>query len=313
MSRPPKDRPIVIAHRGASGERPEHTASAYALAFQQGCDFVEPDLVMTRDGVPVVRHENEISGTTDVAERPEFADRKVVKTIDDVRLEGWFTEDFTLEELKTLRCRERLPDLRPANTAFDGQEPVLTFEELLDLAAAAGVGVYAELKHPTWFRAIGLALEPAVAAALAARGWLGPEAPVILESFEPTCVQRLKALTDCRTGQLIALDGRPHGGSEMTYEQMLAPRGLARVRAWADAIGPDKAWLERRPDLIADAHAAGLQVHPWTYRPERAFLPAAFREAGMEAEIEAALSAGVDGLFCDLPGVARRLVDQRPG
>ena len=300
---------ITIAHRGASAERPEHTRSAYELAIEQGCDFVEPDLVISRDGVLIVRHENEISGTTDIADHPEFANRRRDRTIDDQRLDGWFTEDFTLAELKTLRCRERLPALRPQNTRFDGQDPILTFEELLDIAATAGVGVYAELKHPTWFRALGLPLEEAVTAALEARGWLGPQAPVILESFESRSVQRLKAMTGCRTGQLIALDGRPHGGSEMTYEQMLAPRGLARVRTWADAIGPDKAWLERKPALVADAHAAGLLVHCWTFRPENAFLPPDLRRGDdpaahgdMAAELERARALGVDGVFCDLPG-----------
>ncbi|MBS0296675.1 MAG: glycerophosphodiester phosphodiesterase [Proteobacteria bacterium] len=300
---------IVIAHRGASAERPEHTRSAYELAIAQGCDFIEPDLVISRDGVLIVRHENEISGTTDVAGHPEFADRRRTRTIDDQALEGWFTEDFTLAELKTLRCRERLPGLRPQNTRFDGQDPILTFEELLDIAAAGRVGVYAELKHPTWFRALGLPLEEPVAAALERRGWLGADAPVILESFESRSVQRLKATTGCRTGQLIALEGRPHGGSEMTYEQMLAPRGLNRLRAWADAIGPDKAWLDRKPGLVADAHAAGLQVHCWTFRPENAFLPREFQRGAdpaahgdMAGELARAKALGVDAVFCDLPG-----------
>ena len=158
--------PLIIAHRGASGERPEHTRAAYDLAIQQGADVIEPDLVISRDGILIVRHENEIGGTTDVADRPEFADRLATKTIDGEILTGWFTEDFTLAELKTLRARERLPELRPANTAFDGQNPILTFEEVLDIAASAGVGIAPELKHPTYFAALGLPMEDAFVAVL---------------------------------------------------------------------------------------------------------------------------------------------------
>ena len=294
---------LIIGHRGASFERPEHTRSAYELAIAQGCDLIEPDLVMTRDGAVVVRHENEMSTTTDVADHPEFADRRTRRTIDDIPLDGWFSEDFTLAEQKTLRCRERMPGVRHKNTAHDGRDPILTFAEVLEIAADAGVEVYAELKHPTWFRARGLPLEEAVADVLAGRGWTGLAAPVIVESFEPRAVQRIKALNGCRTGQLVARDGRPAGGSEMTYEQMLAPRGLKRVRAWADAIGPDKAWLAHRPALVSDAHAAGLQVHPWTFRPEPEFLLPGFAE--MAEELRWAQSLGVDAVFCDAPGAAR--------
>jgi glycerophosphoryl diester phosphodiesterase len=185
--------PLIIAHRGASGERPEHTRAAYELAIRQGADVIEPDLVISRDGVLIVRHENEIGGTTDVADRPEFAARRATKTIDGETLTGWFTEDFTLAELRTLRARERLPELRPANTAFDGQEPILTLDEALDIAAAAGVGIAPELKHPTYFAALGLPMEDAFVAVLERRGLTGAEAPVIVQCFEVGPLQRLRA------------------------------------------------------------------------------------------------------------------------
>ncbi|MBU3971349.1 MAG: glycerophosphodiester phosphodiesterase, partial [Alphaproteobacteria bacterium] len=185
--------PLIIAHRGASGERPEHTRAAYERAIEQGADFIEPDLVVSRDGVLIVRHENEIGGTTDVAAHPEFADRRTTRTIDGESVAGWFTEDFTLAELKTLRARERLPELRPANTAFDGREPILTFEEVLDIAAAADVGVVPELKHPTYFAALGLPMEDAFVAILERRGLTGADAPILIQCFEVGPLQRLRA------------------------------------------------------------------------------------------------------------------------
>jgi glycerophosphoryl diester phosphodiesterase len=314
---------IWIAHRGASAERPEHTRSAYELAIEQGCDFVEPDLAVSRDGVLIVRHENEISETTDVAEHPAFARRRTSKTIDGHRLEGWFTEDFTLAELKTLRCRERLPALRPGNTRFDGQEPILTLDELIELCAEAGlrrgrgVGLYIELKHPTFFAELGLPLEPAVVAALDRHGLNHADAPVIVECFEPTCVKAMRQLTRVRTGQLIAASGAPADGSPASYAEMTTPEGLRQIAAYADAIGPDKAliWprdLEGRSmeatSLVSDAHAAGLAVHVWTFRPENAFLPVELRagddpagHGDLAAELARAQNLGVDGLFCDAP------------
>jgi glycerophosphoryl diester phosphodiesterase len=199
----PPHPPIIIAHRGASAERPEHTLAAYARAIEQGADFIEPDLVPTKDHQLVARHENEISGTTDVASRPEFAARKTTKTIDGETITGWFTEDFTLAELKTLRARERLPELRPGNTAFDGQQEIPTLAEIIALAKAESartgrtIGIYPETKHPSYFRSLGLALEPVLLAELTRAGWTTREAPVFIQSFEVDNLKALKALTAC--------------------------------------------------------------------------------------------------------------------
>jgi glycerophosphoryl diester phosphodiesterase len=308
-------KPIVIAHRGASGERPEHTRSAYDLAIDQGCDFVEPDLVFSKDGVLVVRHENEISETTDVASHPAFADRRTVKVVDGVHVEGWFTEDFTLDELKTLRCRERLPRLRPQNTRFDGEDPILTFEALIALAREGGarrgraVGLYVEMKHPTYFRALGFSMERAAADALDRHGLNAPEAPVIVECFEPSAMTAMRRLTPVRLGQLIAAGGAPADGGP-AYAEMTTPEGLAAIAEYAHAIGPEKSLVT--PKLITDAHAAVLRVHAWTYRPENLFLPPPFQRGDDPAahgdligEIGNAVRNGVDGVFCDLPAVAR--------
>src|SRR5829696_408508 len=284
--------PIVIAHRGASAHRPEHTLAAYELAIELGADFIEPDVVATRDGHLVARHENEISGTTDVAERPEFADRRTVKEVDGVRKEGWFTEDLTLEELRTLRARERLPELR--GTGFDGRFAIPTLDEAIALAARAGVGVYPETKHSSYFAALGVALEPPLLAAL--EGFRGP---VYIQSFEAGNLRALRELTD-------------HPLVRLTVG---AAPDLAEIAAYAHAIGPHKDQVIPRAEdgrlgeptsLVADAHAAGLLVHPWTFRPEPEFLP-----AGLDGdrELDRFLSLGVDGVFADDPGAARRAVD----
>lgn len=272
---------LIIAHRGASGERPEHTRAAYELAVAQGADFIEPDLVMTRDGVLVVRHENEIGGTTDVASHSEFADRRVTKTIDGQTVTGWFTEDFTLAELMTLRARERLPELR--GTAFDGQQPILTFEQVLEIAAEATartgrtIGVAPELKHPAYFKGIGLPMEDAFVAVLERRGLTGADAPVLVQCFEVGPLERLSRRVGTPLLQLMARGGGPADRPELTYAAMATPEGLARVRAYADWIGADTAMIEPRPGeptaLITEAHAAGLKVAAWTFRAENAFLP----------------------------------------
>jgi len=307
-------RPIVIAHRGASGERPEHTLAAYELAIMQGADFIEPDLVATSDGVLVARHENEISGTTDVAARGEFAGRRAAKIVDGAAVEGWFTEDFTLAELKTLRARERLPELRPANAAYDGAFEVPTFGEILELAARAGVGGYPETKHPSYFRALGLPLEETLFAQIEAAGLDRPDAALFIQSFEAANLQALRTTTHAPLVQLIAFDGAPACGGP-AYSEMVTPEGLRAVAAYADAIGPDKRLVigaDGAPTrLLADAHAAGLLVHPWTFRAENQFLPPPLRRgddpAGhgdLAAELGWAFAAGVDGLFCDFPGAA---------
>lgn len=306
--------PLIIAHRGASGERPEHTRAAYDLAIEQGADFIEPDLVMSRDGVLIVRHENEIGETTDVAAHPEFAPRRTTRTIDGEVVTGWFTEDFTLAELKTLRARERLPELRPANTAFDGREPILTFEEVLDIAAAAGVGVAPELKHPTHFAALGLPMEDAFVATLERRGLTGAEAPVLIQCFEVGTLQRLRPRLAAPLLQLIAATGGPADRPDLTPGAMISPRGLADIAAYADWIGVDTALIEPAPDaptaLIADAHAAGLKVAAWTFRAENAFLPEADRlgadpaaHGRLRDRLARFAGYGLDAAFMDQPAL----------
>jgi glycerophosphoryl diester phosphodiesterase len=332
---------MLIAHRGASGYLPEHTLAGYALAIAQGADFIEPDLVCTRDGVLVARHENEISGTTDVASHAEFASRRRVQLIDGERVDGWFTEDFTLVELKTLRARERIPELRAANARYDGQFDVPTFDEILALLRAVNAtrriggtplaGVYPETKHPTHFASIGLALESRLLAALDA-GLAG--APVFIQSFEVGNLHRLHEQCAYPLVQLMsALGGPAHaqGGAQgqgQTYAAMSSPSGLANVARYALAVGVQKSMVirdeagtdgETVTSLVRDAHAAGLGVHVWTFRAENAFLPARFRRGDdasahgdLSAEISQHLTAGIDALFSDFPDIARTAIAATP-
>lgn len=324
--------PLVIAHRGASSERPEHTLAAYQLAIDQGADYIEPDLVMTRDGIFVTRHENEISGTTDVTDHPEFADRRTTKLIDGEELTGWFTEDFTLAELRTLRARERLPRLRPGNTKYDGQFPVPTLAEILDLVARQNrpVGIIPEIKHPGYFRSLGLPMEEALVEQLVAAGFDNPEDLVMIQCFEIAPLARLDILSDIRLVQLIAGSGSPADAPDTSYAQMVTPAGLAAIATYADAIGPDKNLLIPRDtadnlgdptSLIVDAHAAGLLVIPYTFRPENYFLPASLQSGAdpradgqLTAEIDRFLQLGIDGFFTDDPeeGVFARYLLERP-
>jgi len=322
--------PVVIAHRGASGERPEHTLAAYKRAIEQGADFIEPDLVMTKDGVLVVRHENNIADTTDVADHPEFADRRTGKTIDGHEVVGWFTEDFTLAELKTLRARERLPQIRAANAGWL-DERILTFDEALALVRATPrtVGIYPETKHPTYFASIGKPMETAVVTALARAGFAKASDPVFIQSFEVSNLQALRKMTKLRLVQLIDSDEAPYdqvaAGTGLTIADMVTPKGLRAIAGYADAVGPYKLLIEprdaagqaQRPTtLVADAHAAGLLVHSWTFRNENIFLPAGDRigedqaaHGNAAAEYARFLGYGVDGLFADFPGEAVKARD----
>src|SRR5690348_13928456 len=293
--------PIVIGHRGACGYVPEHTLASYFIAIQHGVDFVEPDLVMTRDGVLVARHENEISATTNVADHPHFAGRRTTKVIDGVPVTGWFTEDFTLAELKTLRVRERIPQIRPGNVRFDGQFEIPSLEEILDLvhgvqqqratlarqlgrAAPRPIGVYPETKHPSYFTACGLPMEELLVRTLEGRGYRGPAAAAFIQSFEVSNLKALRAMTQLPLVQLIEASGAPYDfvatGDSRTYADLITPRGLAGIATYANAIGPSKSLVIARDGddvlmepgpLVADAHAHGVAVHAWTFRAENTF------------------------------------------
>ena len=326
MQKPLDGQVIVIAHRGASGERPEHSIASYALAIEQGADFIEPDLVLTKDGILVARHENEISETTDVASKAEFADRKTTKTIDGQTMTGWFTEDFTLAELKTLRAKERLPQLRQANMAYDGQFDIPTFDEILELAKIKSIstgrtiGVYPETKHPSYFSAIGLPHEAPLLALLQAYGHIEKSAPIFIQSFEVENLKALRGKTKLRLIQLMDEKGSPADRPDLSYPGMATPEGLKAVAEYADGIGPNKALVIPRnmlgnltepTPLVRDAHEAGLAVHPWTFRRENYFLPLSAksgidpRDAGdIVQEIRAFIAAGVDGIFSDNPAQA---------
>jgi glycerophosphoryl diester phosphodiesterase len=307
---------LLIAHRGASGHRPEHTLEAYALAVEMGADYIEPDLVITKDGVLVARHENEIGGTTDVATK--FPDRKATKRIDGQEVTGWFTEDFTLAELRTLRARERLPQLR--DTSYDGQFLVPTFDEVLALADSLGrargrvVGVYPETKHPSYFRSIGLPLEEPLLAALDRAGWNRADAPVFIQSFEVANLRALAQQTPVRLIQLVSPGAPPDRAADPslpTYAELLTPEGLRELAGYVAGIGPEKRLVIDQDgtvsSLVADAHAAGLKVHIWTIRAEAPFVGRAFA-GDVAAEVRAFVAAGVDGVFSDHPDVVRGVV-----
>lgn len=312
--------PLVIAHRGASAERPEHTLAAYELAIRQGADFIEPDLVITRDGVLIARHENELEDSTDVAARPEFASRKTTKTIDGRAVTGWFAEDFTLAEIKTLRTRERWPDMRPISASMDGRFPIATLAEVIDLAKRESrrtgrtIGVYPETKHPSYFRQIGLPLEEPLVRTLHAAGYRGRKAPVFIQSFEVGNLRRLRRMTDLPLVQLMTAEDGPfdagRDGVPRTYAAMLRPEGLKEIAAYADGIGPAKSLVwppaaDAPTSLVADAHAAGLKVHVWTLRTENRFLPPALKN-NPDEEVRRFVKAGVDGFFTDAPALTRR-------
>ena len=326
---------LVIAHRGASGYRPEHTLAAYELAIDMGADFIEPDLVPTKDGTLVARHENQISGTTDVADHPEFANRKTKKSIDGKTEEGWFTEDFTLSELKTLRAKERLPQIRQRNTIYDGRYSIPTFQEVIDLVKRKEkeqqrtIGLYPEAKHPSYFASLGLSNEKPIVEMLHKNGYDKASSPIFIQCFETETLKRLKNLTKLRLIQLIEEDGQPY---DLTLKKdpkmcvdMVTPQGLAEIAKYAQGIGPSKnlivprdgqGKMQKATTLVIDAHNAGLLVHPWTFRNENSFLPFEFRNGDQSDKTAGALygnaiaeyklfyELGVDGLFSESPDTA---------
>ncbi|OKI39427.1 glycerophosphodiester phosphodiesterase [Saccharothrix sp. CB00851] len=322
--------PLVIGHRGASGYRPEHTLAAYELAARMGADYIEPDLVITKDGKLVARHENEIGGTTDVATKPEFAGRKTTKVIDGTSITGWFTEDFTLAELKTLRAKERIPEVRPRNTLYDGRFEVPTLEEVIALSRRLSrelrrdIGIYPETKHPSYFQDIGLPLEPRLVDVLTRAGLNRPGAKVYVQSFEVANLKQLKSKLRVPLVQLVNSSGSPYdfvkAGDKRTYSDLVTPEGLREIRTYAAGVGTakdliiprDAAGFLREPTtLVRDAHARGLIVHAWTFRNENTFLPADFRKSTDPAaygdafgEYAKFYATGLDGVFADNPDTA---------
>ncbi len=297
--------------------RPEHTLAAYDLAIDQGADFIEPDLVPTSDSILVARHENDISGTTDVADRPGFANRRDTKVVDGREVTGWFTENFTLAELKTLRTKERLPQLR--GTAYDGRYEIPTLAEIIALAqrrsADTGrtIGIYPETKHPTYFAKIGLGTDRLLVDLLRRAGWDGTDAPVFIQSFEVENLKMIAGLTDVRLIQLLDANGGPADKVKLSYQQMMTPQGLKEIASYAFGIGPNKAMLwngTQASALLSNAHESGLHVHPWTYRAENVFLPNRFKstvapeaKGDLKGEIVEALGQGIDGFFTDYPEI----------
>jgi len=331
--------PLVIGHRGASGYVPEHTLASYALAVLQGADYIEPDLVMTKDGHLVARHDNELGLTTDVSRHPEFAERRRTQTVDGVPLTGWFSEDFTLAELKTLRAIERIPQIRPGNARLDGAFEIPTLQEIIDLVKSLQlsqqrrIGLYPETKHPTHFQQLGLAMERPLVRLLLRNGYANRKAPVYIQSFEVENLKTLSRLTSLRLVQLFG-SGQPYDqqliGSGLTYAQMATPAGLQAIARYAAGVGPEKSYIIPRnaagnldpanaTTFVADAHAAGLKVHPYTFRAENNFLPTNLRSGSdpqvrgdSETEIRIFLDAGIDGLFIDQPDIAVRVRQQAP-
>ena len=320
--------PLIIGHRGASGYRPEHTRAAYELAFRLGADAVEPDIVATRDGVLVLRHENEISGTTDVASRPEFADRRTTKLIDGARLTGWFTEDFTWAELSTLRAVERLPQVRQASATFDGLEPILRLSDLLGIIDDASGQrqriMVAELKHATYFESIGLPLDELFASEVS--GWASDE-NLIVECFEQTVLGKVRARgVPGRVVFLAEASGSPadlvaqFGSRALPYSAHLTNAGLARLATTVDGVSVDKrlilstdaAGTTTTTDFVERAHAAGLEVYTWTLRAENKFLAKGMRRGSSARdygdwldEFRLILGTGLDGVFADQPDLVR--------
>ena len=321
--------PLVLAHRGASGYRPEHTLAAYDLAVEQGADYIEPDLVMTKDGVLVDRHEPEISGTTDVADHPEFADRKTTKNLDGTQVTGWFVDDFTLAELKTLRAKERLGDMRPESQGYDGQFEVPTFEEVLAKREALSrktgrvIGIIPEIKHSTYLHDEGFDPEAEVARLVTTYHLNHPKAPLWVQSFELTALKDLRDEHGYKGKStfLTTIKGGPYDLHEQgtTYAELTTASSMQDLSQWIDGFGPEKnAVIARNADgslgeptsFVEDAHAAGLKVTPWTFRAENTFLPTDYRigtdpaaHGRMADEVTRFYEVGIDGAFCDQPDI----------
>ncbi|HET6296013.1 MAG TPA: glycerophosphodiester phosphodiesterase [Kribbella sp.] len=321
---------VIVGHRGASGYRPEHTLASYELAARMGADYIEPDLVTTKDHVLVTRHEPEIGGTTDVASHPEFALRKKTKQLDGVATTGWFAEDFTLKELKTLRAKERIPAIRQHNTVFDGHYQIPTLQEVIDLTKKLSkelgrtIGIYPETKHPTYFKQQGLALEPELIKTLNRNGLNRPDAKVFVQSFEVANLKALDPQLRVPLVQLTSSVGAPYdfvaSGDKRTYADIVSAKGLKEVATYADGVGPSKdqiipldatGKLGKPTALVANAHRAGLVVHPYTFRVENSFLPAEYDSSTVQpdsgnlfAEIAAFRATGIDGLFSDNTDIA---------
>jgi glycerophosphoryl diester phosphodiesterase len=312
--------PLIIGHRGASGYRPEHTLASYELAIQMGADYIEPDVVSTKDGILIARHENDITQTTNVSEKPEFASHKTTKKIDNKDVTGWFTEDFTLEEIKTLRAKERLPF---RNHSYDGKFEIPTLQEVIDLAKLKSsetgrtIGIYPETKHPTYFKSINLALEEPLVSLLNKNGYTKRNAPVFIQSFEVENLQQLNKMTDLQLVQLLdEAEMQPYDfvvkGDSRTYADLTAPQELAKIAEYADGLGPYKRLilpvgedkrLKSATSLIEDAHAVGLKVHTWTFRKEEQYLAPDYNK-NAQAEYEQFFKLGIDGVFSDFPDIA---------
>ena len=325
----PGDECLVVAHRGASGYLPEHTLAAYRLAIELGADYIEPDVVMTKDGIPIARHESLLNATTDVASRPEFAGRRRVQLIDGREFDGWFSEDFTLEEIRTLRATERWPDLRPDSAAENGRHRVPTLQEIIDLLIEVEmvdgrrIGIYPELKQPAYFSNRDLDIVGTVIATLHRNGYRTQDDPALVQSFEAEALREVSALTRLRLVQLM------WASEPGQIDALISPSNLAQVAQYANGIGvPKYGFVIELPDedstgapiatdLVRDAHAAGLFVHAFTFRAENRFLPARFRVPGMDAasgdvtaELRMFVAAGLDGFFIDNPEVGRTVCDE---
>jgi glycerophosphoryl diester phosphodiesterase len=323
------DRPLVIAHRGASGERPEHTLAAYERAIDQGADYIEPDFVVTKDLQLIARHENELSGTTDVASREEFEDRHRTKDVEGRQVSGWFSEDFTLAEIRTLRAKERVPNSRPGSASFNGLYQVPTFDDIIALVRAKEaetgrtIGLYPELKHPTlMLQQEGIDMVDLLVLKLKQYDLDDADDPVFVQIFEVGPLQRLNKRVDTPLVLLISSEGGPFDEPELRWADMMTPTGLAEIATYADGIGP---WLGHVVDadlkptgLVAEARKAGLKVHPWTLRKENGFLPATLQGAGGPAADgqyrllwNAALASGADGFFTDNVKELVALIEER--